>query len=837
VTNMNCSYCGRKGLLLYPVRYAVACPNGQKEMPALSGNFKIDGAPSVVAPAKYTLRALRTGYLYAYEEKQKRLKAYIVLPKGGLFEFPVEYEPIVDPHRMNDCCLDRVNVALSYCIDIEPLPCELMGNIWIGWSNVLWTKPSIAQVSDPSWRKKHMQCIDAQAMLNGLAPHAAGFKDHADKLPHFSASDPALAKAFDFSNTPASREAKLRSKRDDIARVMNQRCPYGGFIVAVNDPVGITNDLSELTSLTHHTGFDEEIYRGEICGQLIHGLEQAVRQDARKAAEIEMRMDFGVEQNPQLAKSDWGRQVWRLVKAGGPAKYEEQKKVEKKKYGDSVASKIAAAEDRAWKEFTSDADGKNVLDHARIQAFPERYASAVKRYEPVRDALAKAHCAWLKSEQLSRWMDGTHDPRDIRCGFSYRESLAQCIGKAVATQQCEAALKQWLGSCNVSDPTNLYARALLFNHQELIDAAGVELRGADFKPKYFLSIYKGALARFTKRETAHLIDRLALNTANILARALGEEGNEGMRRLTLLSLTLLGRTVIKPSNLTKHELSKWVIAEAQAQGIKFDQTRTARRASARKEAKRVLPRASAAKFVSAFELDIKSLEADGTIRPGTLRVVGIPGRDLIKEWCNSSDFNTGAVGVVLQLCALYFVTEDLKRADEFDRGKVVAKVAFAAVALSASLLEAVSTVLDKAPTHPLSRFVFGHWNFGSAAIKIGIKAGKMIGGLAGLANGIMDVVTGIFTYKDGDEWLGGIYVVNGALSAALAIVAGFTSIAVFWPLFVLAFLLSIFVAIIRTPPLVKWIRRCYFSIQTISGGKSYSSLDEELSAFNGAIGD
>jgi hypothetical protein len=168
VTNPNCSYCGRRGILIYPVRYAIACPNGQADLPGLQDNFKVVGGPIDVAPAKYVLRALRTGYLYTYEEKRKRLKAYIVLPRGALWEFPIEYEPVVEPEFMNGCCQDMVSVSLSYCIDIEILPCEMMGNIWVGWSNVVWTKSTVAKASNPDWRKKHMQCIDAQEMLSGI---------------------------------------------------------------------------------------------------------------------------------------------------------------------------------------------------------------------------------------------------------------------------------------------------------------------------------------------------------------------------------------------------------------------------------------------------------------------------------------------------------------------------------------------------------------------------------------------------------------------------------------------------------------------------------------------
>jgi hypothetical protein len=837
VTNLNCSYCGRKGILIYPVRYAVACPNGQEFVPALTGNFKIVGAPADITPAKYTLRALRTGYLYTYEEKRKRLKAYIVMPKGALWEFPIEYEPIVDPANMNDCCLDPVSVSLSYCIDIEPLPCEMMGNIWVGWSNIIWTKSTVAKAANPDWRKKHMQCIDAQAMLSDGAPHAAKFKEHAGDISHFSNSEVHLKKAFDFSNTPASRDESFLSRRKNLERMLNSRCPYGGFIVAVNDPVGIANDLSELTCPTVHAGFDEEIYRGQICTQLIKSLEESVRHDARKIAKSDIVLEEASKERPEVAEVDWGRQLWKVIKAGGTAKYEAQNKSDKQKYGESVAGKIAAAEERAWKEFTSDSDGVNFLDNARIQDFSGRYAAAVKKFEPIGMALANAHSAWLKSKQLSSWMDAVHDQEDLRSGFAYRESLAQCIGNAVATQQCEAALEHWLRAGNLFDTTNLYARALLFNQRELIDAAGIDIRGSDYKPKYILSLYKGALSRMPKKASEQLIDRLALNTANILARALGQASNAIMRKLTLIGLTLLGRTVISPVNLTKNDLSKWVLNEASEQGIKFKQDRTERRANANKEAKRILLRKTSASVVSAFELDVKSLESEGRIRPGTLRTVGIPGRDQIKQLFGSNDFNTGTVGVVLQLCAFYFVNEDFDRADEFDRTKQQLKVAVAALAVIASTLELVANTLGKLPDHPLSRFVYGHWKFSNGTMQKGVVVGKILGVAAGVLNSFFDLYNAVCSIKDGDELLASVYFASGALSLVLAIMGYSMGAAIFWPLFVIAFGFGIAVALIRMPPLKKWVSRCYFSIAKDDDGSIYSSLNEELIAFNSAVGE
>ncbi|MCI1015603.1 hypothetical protein HWE04_17215 [Herbaspirillum sp. C7C2] len=50
----NCNFCHKKGLLIYPVRYAVASPYGADGVPGLSGNFRIEDAPQAAGAAKYS---------------------------------------------------------------------------------------------------------------------------------------------------------------------------------------------------------------------------------------------------------------------------------------------------------------------------------------------------------------------------------------------------------------------------------------------------------------------------------------------------------------------------------------------------------------------------------------------------------------------------------------------------------------------------------------------------------------------------------------------------------------------------------------------------------------
>jgi hypothetical protein len=93
IQKASCQFCNKKGLPVLPLRYALARQG-------------MGGAPSVASPfvvaekeqrkeqfslpkdlADYTLRILREGYLYVYDEFRKEWAAYVVTQGGYLFEF------------------------------------------------------------------------------------------------------------------------------------------------------------------------------------------------------------------------------------------------------------------------------------------------------------------------------------------------------------------------------------------------------------------------------------------------------------------------------------------------------------------------------------------------------------------------------------------------------------------------------------------------------------------------------------------------------------------------------------------------------------------------------
>jgi hypothetical protein len=829
-----CNFCDKKGLLIYPVRYAVASPYGATGVPGLSGNFRIEGAPQSAGAAKYSLRALRPGYLYTYDEKRGRLKAYVVMPTGHLWNYPLEYNA-PHPAKIRFACIDPGELVRAYCVDIIHTAADPAGNFWIGWSNVQWTKALLKKVGDAGWRKKHMQCIDIPAMLAGSAVHTGEFNAIADKVAHFVADEAAMKKAYDFSNTPTESETRKLATAVRFRAIMAEHGPHHkGYIAALNDPVGMTNDLSELTVPDLQAGFDEKLHQRKMIADLLALAEHHVRQEARQEVVFSDAVAEASVHHPDGDIYNGLKTMRAMFKLGGIDRHEKKLQEQRKKYGDDLAGRQQAAADDAWHELTHD-NGKPTLDEAALKAFPAIYDAALKQFEPQLLQLLMAHVGWLKSEQLANWMEGVHDDADICSGYAYSESMSQCIGKAACSKPCIDQLMRWISSDNLKDTRNLYGRALLLNQADIIAATEVQLKGSDIQIENILNIYKGAIERLHNAGHAEeLIDRLALTTGNVIAKAIGESGSLLAKGLAQVHLQLMAGVAIKVSNMSSADVARWAIGEAKEQGIKLETNRRETRADARSEAGRAVKQAKAERHFL-YELDIARLEKEGRIAPGSIKGIGLPGFALTQKWLGSGvprDFRLGVVTMIVQMVALNFAMKGLADNDQFNQVETRFKAMVAIISLGATMVEIAAVSVEKSVEHPLGVFIRKQW----AAIDR--HAGWIAEGarLLGMGAGIMAALYDIFcnapqAYRDEKILLMTLYGLNGIFGFGIAVAAYYSLVSIWWPLFLLSFTISLGIAFVNSSELKNWISRCEFSL-----GEKFNSFDAQLRAFNRAVG-
>lgn len=834
MTQKGCPYCDRKGLFIYPVRYAIACPAGAAGVPGLSGNFQIENGPVNIGEAKYTLRSLRPGYLYTYDEKRRLLKGYIVMPRGNLSSFPTQH-PAPTELPTNISCINTVDVTMSYCVDILHSDKDPAGTFWIGWSSSSWTPALVKMVGQAAWRSKHMQRIDIPAMLDGSVRHTGEFTSANAGVAHFVTELRNMQKAFGFSNTAITHETRQGRDKEKIINGFRQRShKQQGYIVAVDDPVGITNDLSELTVPTDSNGFDEKIYHGKIIDDLLNQTEHSVRAHAKaQFAADNPALPYKKSIIYKSSFRSFGERVRDVAGADTEVGYQR----EQKRFEEVRLQKEAAAADDAWKE-VSTINGVSLLDDDRRRALPKQYENSIKAFEPKVNELAEAHVNWLSSLQLANWLEGVHDPDDLASGFAFRESVAQCIGKAVATKACQMQLNHWLSSPDTADQHNLYLRALMFNHDKIASAAQASVGGGDIKLENAFNIYQGALARLKRGDAAKLLDHLVLTTANVMVRALTQSGKSISKNIVLVSLSLLGRTTVRASSLSPRDLRDWAIAEAEARGVQFTTVRSQTKSDALHEAKKILPRPHHDLGICAYELDVAQLERDGRITVGSMKAVRIPGFDLTKKWFSSGEFNIGSVAAVLQTVALYFAISEYQSADRFDSPTAGVTALVAAASLTAAIVETTASALENTPTHPLSAYLYQQWGIGTNAAKTAIWVAKRVALVAGLFAAAIDVCSAISSFKKGERVLAGLYSVSAVVGTTLTLAAFFIGATFFWVTFVAAIAIAVALSLYKQSMLKKWISHCFYAKgeDNRPASQYYVSLDEELSAYNTAVG-
>lgn len=863
MTTQGCPLCDRQSLLIYPVRYAIACPRGAGKTPGLSGNFRIDSrAPRSVGEAKYTLRALRQGYLYTYDEKRARLTAYMVLADGSLWQFPPDTTPPPGgKDALTQSCIGRAETdfeSLGRCVSVAHTPgSDEAGNLWIGWSNVRWTRDLVHhKIGDAAWRKQHMQCIDVPAMLAGNAADAGEFEATRNNIAHFAMDERAMKEAFGFSNRAPKDEIRQRQREvaKRIGAAMAKSPNERGFVVAVNDPVGIANDLAELTVPNEHNGFDTEIYWKRISAELLERAEAGIRAQARAMTGL----TYGASKT--IADVNVANMAARAPVAPDPVGFfhvmrswiktgslEQAAKEESRKLDDIAATQEGAG-NAAWEEASTRVgpDGKrsSVLDEDALKRFPDEYRQALNVFKPKWQPIVQAHAAWLKSELLADWMAGNHDTEDLRSGYAYSESCAQAIGAAAGTDECKSVLNDWL-SGRASDTRNLYVRALLFNQTELMNAADAQVHGSDIQYEHFVGLYKEAFKKIERLgNAANLRDRLVVSTANTIVDVLTQGLKGAAVGYVTIRLSLHAGVPIKAAQITPIQVRNWILDQGKALGLKLDEDRSERRAAAMKmgrQAVKAAPPSNPAVFGYAIDTDawIKA----GTLEASDIKVVEIPGVETTRKWLGSSSpvhFNQGIATAIFQLAALSFAYKDLANGDRFSEDENVVKLMGSAVSVLGNIIETVSETVANAPKHPLSAFLMKQWAwFDREVATTGARVGKWAGAAAGIVLAAYDLLKNApEAFKDHDAKLGWLYGASGALGIYLAASPFFSAIPLLaswlppaWLLLVASILIGVVIAKFKPAAINEWVIRCRFGT-----GERYHSLEEEVKAFNSAVG-
>ncbi len=498
-TEPKCAFCDRNGLLLMPVRYAIAPLDVR--LPAVSAPLKVEDAAHSVGrgrkqdltlhgSAQYTARLLRSGYLYVYDEKRDRMDAYWVTQDGYFMSFPPETVIPAEARSARPCHF-KGHTELAGCIAIDDA--EQAGIVWLGFSDVQWTPAIIGAhrgSAGKAQRELHMRAFDAGAWARahktapgqpaspdrGSTPHAVAMTALASTVADYAPipkDAPGLNVPFTPLSAPTyrSRTGQAEAQLDACRR----RSPrLQGAIVSLDDPAGVTQDFAALIQWHQDRLLDTRVSReayGKGYGYAttyrdLQALESSIltlRASNDEKVKMQVFSDAQVAAGWQQAKFDEVPGIFWTDKLSIKKRWEIIDSIR-----DPSPQAIQAAQTESWNDY---------LDRTVIRKEGSAYNQWKQAFNTAYEAMQKQHVAplattyvaWLQSNLLANKLECTHDGNDPLSGDVYAETLQRCMAATQQIPACSAVFEHWLKG-DITDKMNVLLRALVLRQDTLIQA-------------------------------------------------------------------------------------------------------------------------------------------------------------------------------------------------------------------------------------------------------------------------------------------------------------------------------------------------------------------------------
>lgn len=817
---MQCEFCDKKGLAVMPVRPAVA-PAGMKA-PAVPHEMLVGAGSIAIKPAAYTLRHLRPGFLYTYDEARNKLEAYAVVDGGYLYKLePNESTP---PNLKFGCAPEKCGTVAS-CVTVPDV--KSATKVWFGYSDVQWTQAvRTKHEKDGAFRARHMQCLDVKAWVASKTHHGAVDINEVDNVVAEYALSDAAGKAL------ASSITKFKSKAS-TAKALKERVPListaGGLVMAVADPVGIASDLGLLMQNSLDAFSNAKVRKRELAvSNAITNIEQAVREYARGAEEA------AAEQvaNDMLGQPDIG-----MLFPG----YRDKKLARIEDVRTVTESEAKRAEDQEWSRYRAKfnvnaaADWRKDFD-AQLQAFDKA------SIEP----LALAHIAWLKSPLMAAKFDCTHDAHDERAGLVYAKTLQMCIGTTQDKVACFDLYADWFDG-DITKKENLLLRALTLNLDKTASeiakglAVSLDWRGFPY------DAVMGSVGKATERVATGEADALGKLIAAVLGPICKVMGRayDGKVRAGLVALSLYTQKpfVVVEVTGSKKAFRAMLIRELLKGNGQVASPRKMEQAVANEmrrlalsgeklegsDKKRFLlmvdpermrgmpenvPATERAKWMASR---IRTPEQVEELNLSSWRAqVGDPTRNVLK---GSVGIIVSMVTATIQYCVTQKLIDDDGKAMSHEKDETHQRLRAGQVALAGTITELVGTGLSKVSVVSP--------RFAPALVKMSEAvslAGRALGMCAAFVMAGWDLFQSWQYYKKGKSGMALAYVGSAALGVLAAAALWFSWTGVGLILIVLLMAVVCIIEYFKNNKLQDWLERCLWG----KGSERYKSLEEEM---------
>ncbi|WP_088743427.1 T6SS effector BTH_I2691 family protein [Cobetia sp. QF-1] len=526
----NCSFCRGEGLPILPVRYAIARTDSKipaPRAPVVNGPFGEGVTDVATLPdgQDYTLRLMRAGFLYVYNEAAGTWSGYVVTEKGYLYAYVKEIEHsllvAMDPANPTQGVSNKLktpsskvefscaanNSAHQYpgrCISIPDA--ANADNIYLAfsdtaWTNRVWHEHATNAVIEGTSTHRHdqMRQLSLAEWRGGQASHASSIstisqyvaeasieklsdsqiKDSIDETGLEFSLDPVNGIADDVDNLVSWAESK---SVDDVPAVM----------IALDDPVGITSDIAPLISIKVKEFMAEPDRSWPLQ---THALIGSFKEAINEKTVYDYISDEVKSSN--LRASD---RIY-AMHGGGPgarmyADTDHNLNIRKKHISDAVnnidTKDLKEKMEDDWSNYENrirssyDKSGKKTLKSDSWKN--EVYQKQVKIFEKKQIApLIKAHYSWIISDLIENNLTCNYDDLVIESGLSYTAVVLKCISDTQQHGLHHLKYEEWLNSSQI-DNSNYVMNALCLNNKVLREEVFVSKANTSYDDRGFITL-------------------------------------------------------------------------------------------------------------------------------------------------------------------------------------------------------------------------------------------------------------------------------------------------------------------------------------------------------------
>ena len=268
-----------------------------------------------------------------------------------------------------------------------------------------------------------------------------------------------------------------------IISVSERIRPNDGAIVALDDPVGITRELTAIMDRRIELlSMRPSFMKGFAANANIIALEPIVCQNVKKKIEkdvswyhswcstmSDIKVRYAGNSKEDIAyreeRTEFYEKQFKNYKMYPDMKEYFSSEMSKAEVlsKERIESFIELKQDEAWKKHE-----KHLTKREKErEAFNKKYKDDIKNYtRDIITPIAKAHAQWLESSKLADFFKSNFSTISPEQGGAYPFILAQCIGDAQDKSACQEVLLKWMRG-KVPAEDNLLLRALVLNQDKL----------------------------------------------------------------------------------------------------------------------------------------------------------------------------------------------------------------------------------------------------------------------------------------------------------------------------------------------------------------------------------